>query len=58
MGPDYRLMPENRREQLAQATLKAMTRIRREDPELWARIERRAAEIRAEKNRGQMLISG
>ena len=53
MGPDYRLMPENRREQLAQATLKAMTRIRLEDPELWARIERRAAEIKAERERAQ-----
>jgi hypothetical protein len=36
---------------IARLTLRAMYRTRCENPELWARIERRAAELRRERER-------
>ena len=46
---DPRLMPETQREMIVKATYDALTRIRMGNPELWARIEARAAEIRRER---------
>ncbi len=43
---DPRLMAGYQQEILVKATYQAITRIRLNDPELWARIDRRAAEIR------------
>ena len=45
---DPRLMKVYQQEYLVQATYDAITRIRLGNPELWARIEKRAAEIRRE----------
>ena len=39
-------MPDYVAWQLGAATLTAMRKVQREDPELWARIKARAAEIR------------
>ena len=41
-------IPEFSAFMLARETLTAMRRVQREDPELWAKIKRRAAEIRKE----------
>ena len=43
---DPKLIPDYVKHQLAIATLAAMRRTQREDPEKWAQIEKRAAEIR------------
>lgn len=40
------LIPRHIRRQLGAATIAAMRRTQRENPELWAKIESRAAEIR------------
>ena len=42
---DVSLIPANVQRQLAAATITAMRRTQRENPELWAKIEARAAEI-------------
>lgn len=39
------LIPKNVQRQLAAATIVAMRRTQRENPDLWAKIEARAAEI-------------
>lgn len=43
---DVSLIPPHIRRQLGAATIAAMRRTQRENPELWAKIEARAAEIR------------
>lgn len=53
MDIDPKLIPKERRDRLVRATWDVMTRIRTQDPALWARIERRAAEIKAERERAQ-----
>lgn len=45
---DINTMPEFNAFMLARETLTAMRRVQSEDPELWAKIKRRAAEIRKE----------
>lgn len=43
---DTRRIPRNVAMQLARATVEAMIRTRRDDPEAWARIDARAAALR------------
>ena len=43
---DVSLIPESIGHQIGAATIRAMRRTQREDPELWAKIKARAAEIR------------
>ena len=43
---DVSLIPPHIGRQLGAATIAAIRRVQREDPELWAKIEARAAEIR------------
>ena len=48
---DPSVIPPEMERRLARLVLRAMDRTRREDPELWAKIERRAAELREERER-------
>ena len=45
-------MPDYVRWQLGAATLTAMRKVQRDNPELWAKIKARAAEIRKEGEDG------
>ena len=47
--PNPRMMPIWNRQVLVRETYRAIMRIRENDPELWARLEKRAAEIRKER---------
>lgn len=46
---DVSLIPPHIGRQIGAATIAAIRRIQREDPELWAKIKARAAEIREGK---------
>lgn len=47
--PDPRKMPKLKQEILAKGLYRELMRIRTEEPELWARLDKRAAEIRKER---------
>lgn len=44
---DVTLIPESLRRQIGAATIAMARRVQREDPQLWAKIKARAAEIRS-----------